>query len=237
MALLASGYFFDLQTMVNEFERLSARESVIKKQIQQMKSSSLPVKISSNHSKIIREFVKIVNAESIAILSLAAESPEMNPDFSESYQVLLSGSYLALRNFFIRLADEGRYEIGNLQIEVDKLRSINLSFVLHVTNSGMPVHVTLSDKFDPFCNDNENIFTRIPDNDAIKYSIEKIRLLGVVMRANVNEAVIEFPSGVIQAVVVNSLLGSEGGRIAEININHMVVLMPDHTRHIIQKFY
>lgn len=244
LAVMTVGYLIDLQVMLSDYEHLVVREASIKKQLLQREraeSAKLSMSHMPDHSRLLREFIRLVSVYQNEIMSLVpGDSGRLEQSRPEIYKIILSGNYISIIQLLNQLAQSSsQYEVGNYTMTSAKNNKIILELTLHITDNEMPVILLPAKKAlarSPFCDENEDKFSRVVRADeAVYYSLDQMRLIGVVDHENMHDAVIEFPDGVIQTVANRAFLGSEGGRIEAIYPEKVIVMLPSQLKYSLLK--
>ncbi len=244
LAVMTVGYLIDLQVMLSDYEHLVVRESSIKNQLlrrERSESATLSMSHMPDHSRLLREFVRLVSVYQSEIVSLVpGDSGRIEQITPGAYKIILSGNYAAIIQLLNQVAESSsQYEVGNFTMTSAKNNKIILEFTLYITDHEMPVIFLPAKKAfvrSPFCDESEDQFSRVVRADeAVHYSLDQMHLLGVVAHESVHDAVIEFPDGVIQTVANHALLGSEGGRVEEIYPEKVIVNLPSQLKYSLLK--
>ena len=245
LVVLLVGYVADLQSIIEEHAALVASESDMQEQINLHQSVGVPshqeiLDSVNQRSILLRELLNLVDLSNMALLSFTqAKQDEEGGVDAEYYQLVLSAEYPSFMFFLQQLADPpGKYTVGNFTITASDGNQVQVSLMLRVVNGIVGEHADLpatKKATSPFCMPLERILTQqVVHDEAVKFSLEDLRLLGAVSYAETRGAVILFPDGVISVVANQSLLGSEGGKISALNKSSLEVTLPDRSRRVLR---
>ncbi len=228
LMVMAGGYWMDLQILLNERDRLAsaikaAAAQKPEKSAMEVNQKTLAVNASADFSAV----AQLLQRYHLQLVDVTQLTDDAESFVDKTRKIKLIGEYKDLRQLIAVLA----------ACDACELDAIVLTPVARFIQAEMNVTLPLQVQFpnpparseqvlNPFCGA-ENA---AKNTDQRHTSLAAIHFLGTVVSNDKVAAIIKFPDGVMNEVVVGDVIGSEGGRVEKIDDTNLIILFRDHSR-------
>lgn len=225
LLVIAGGYWMDLQSLLSERVRLAStiKDAELQAAVLQPTAMKKQKAALVNESTDFSALSRLLQRYHLMMESELVDAEDSEVDHTR--QIKLSGAYSDLRRLIAVLAACDACEVGAVMLMPASQQRVqaamNLTLPKHFQLTNLPE--SSEQMMNPFCGAETVIAERQP-------FIEAIHLLGIVTRNHEQRAIVKFPDGIINEVVVGDVLGSEGGRVEKVDDTKLIILFPDHTR-------
>lgn len=247
LMLLTLGYLYDIYPRLAHIASLKQTENNINDQWISMKrlpstsqlKKTINVASDKNVLNKLSDLTRLIRASGLMIQSMAL-SPVNQDKLSKQFllRAVLIGDYQQL-SLFIHELDRQAHSIALHDFSCkwteknDLLVTMVVFYFDHFENKKFINRDTVFTQFNPFCL-SSSVDKWINDNlnEAVLAPLEQIKMVGYLQSGKHKQALVLLPNSVIRTVEPGFLLGSEKGKVVDINKKQIMVKLPDE--HIIK---
>lgn len=252
--IIIVGFFYDIKPKWNEYHELNHKFFLLKKEIlvkkkklHDRKKSHNFIILSDNDKKnqeahALFLIVEAMNAQGLSLQKAIKKVSAIKEKKDVIvFHVIAEGNFKKVYSFMMML-----FQYSNFLTFLDfsYLKNAEKKFIFtadiaffhpkKIENITMFKFDNKEKWVDPFCS-NQDFYLHFNEENLTHYSVFQMKIIGFLQLAFRQEAWMKLPNQSIFSVKVGDVIGKERARITHLSTDEMVMLFPNHEKHVLKK--